>query len=72
VPVFTLTLADVLAEVRRRCGDSPSYHWAYNRVLTGALPAAKVGQAWRLPPEAVDVLAELWLASRRVAPVAAA
>jgi hypothetical protein len=59
------TLHKVLVEVRNRCGDGPSYAWAYRRVLSGELPAEKVGMMWQLPPEAADALEALWRAQRR-------
>jgi hypothetical protein len=62
----SLTLHEVLIEARRRLGDdAPSYQWAYARVLSGELPAEKIGQSWQLPPLAVDVLLRLWRARRR-------
>jgi hypothetical protein len=45
--------------------------WAYVRIISGELPAEKVGYTWRLPPEAVEILQELWRARRRRASRAA-
>jgi hypothetical protein len=64
-PLF-FTLHETVTEVRRRLGgDGPSYQWAYARVLSGELPAEKVGQSWRLPPSASDILTNLWRTRRR-------
>jgi hypothetical protein len=60
-PFPSFTLHKALVETRRRCdGDGPSYQWAHRRVLSGELPAEKIGSEWRLPPEAVDLLTTLW------------
>ena len=65
-PASSFTLHEALVETRHRCdGDGPSYPWAYRRVLSGELPAEKVGATWRLPREAVDILENLWRAQRR-------
>jgi hypothetical protein len=67
-----LTLHEVLVQTRQRCGGhGPSYAWGYRRVLSGELPAEKVGTTWRLPPEAVDALERLWRAQCRRPPCAA-
>jgi hypothetical protein len=65
-----LGLRQVLVATRRRLDhegeeDSPSYTWAYARLLSGELPGEKVGPAYRLPHEAVDILTNLWRTRRR-------
>jgi hypothetical protein len=65
-PSLSFTLHEALVETRHRCdGDGPSYPWAYRRVLSGELPAEKIGATWRLPCKAVDILENLWRAQRR-------
>jgi len=64
----SLGLREVLIETRGRLDreeGGPSYTWAYARLLTGELPGEKVGQAYRLPLEAVAILTNLWRARRR-------
>jgi hypothetical protein len=71
-PSSSLTLHEVLAESRRQLdGDGPHYQWAHCRVMSGELPAEKVGAVWKLPPEAPDILTKLWRARRRRSPYAA-
>jgi hypothetical protein len=63
---LSFTLHETVAEVRRRLGgEGPSYQWVYARVLSGELPAEKIGQSWRLPAEAADILTNLWRTRRR-------
>jgi hypothetical protein len=64
-PAF-LTLHEVLVEARRQLnGDGPSYQWGHARIMSGELPATKVGPVWQLPPSAVEVLKRLWRTRRR-------
>jgi hypothetical protein len=69
-----LTLHEVLAETRRQLeaeacrqldGDRPSYQWGHARIMSGELPATKVGPVWKLPPSAVGILKRLWRTRRR-------
>jgi hypothetical protein len=48
---------------RRRIGTAPHPQWLYARLTSGEVPATKLGREWRLPPQAVDVIVELWLAA---------
>jgi hypothetical protein len=67
-PASSFTLHTALVETRRRCdGDGPSYQWAHRRVLSGELPARKIGAVWHLRPETVDLLTTLWRRFRRPA-----
>jgi hypothetical protein len=60
------TLHETLTETRRQLdGEGPSYQWAHARIMSGELPATKVGPVWRLPPSAVEVLKHLWRTRRR-------
>ena len=70
----SLTLHEVLVEARcqleaeARCqldGDGPSYQWGHARIMSGELPATKVGPVWKLPPSAVGILKRLWRTRRR-------
>jgi hypothetical protein len=62
----SLTLHEVLVEARCQLdGDGPSYQWGHARIMSGELPATKVGPVWKLPPSAVGILKRLWRARRR-------
>jgi hypothetical protein len=67
-PSSSFTLHKALVETRRRCGGSgPSYQWAHRRVLSGELPAQKIGSTWQLPAASVDLLTALWRRFRQPA-----
>jgi hypothetical protein len=59
-----LTPNQALVGTRRRCGTAPHPQWLYARLTSGEVPATKLGREWRLPPQAVDMIVELWLAAR--------
>jgi len=62
----SLTLHEVLVEARCQLdGDGPSYQWGHARIMSGELPATKVGPVWKLPPSAVGILKRLWRTRRR-------
>jgi hypothetical protein len=63
-----------MVKAREACdGDGPLYGWVYNRIISGAVPAEKIGGSWHLSPEGVEALVRLWKGRpRRVAPPPAA
>jgi hypothetical protein len=53
-PSLSFALHEALVETYHHC-----------RVLSGELPAEKIGTTWRLPRKTVDILGNLWRAQRR-------
>ena len=70
----SLSIHETLVQTLELCdGDVPTYGWTYGQIICGRVPAQKVGNIWRLSPEAPKTLARLWLGrARRVSPLPAA
>lgn len=49
-----LDIPDLLATVRRKTGDAPSYHALYNALVAGEVTGQRVRNRWRMPARAVD------------------
>ena len=63
-----LSIPEALIEARRLHGAAPSYHTAWCKIVTGEIPAERVGRGYKVKRSAVPLLAAL---ARPVSPRAA-
>jgi hypothetical protein len=54
-----LSIPEALLEARRLHGAAPSYHTAWCRIVTGVIPAERVGRGYKVKRSAVPQLAAL-------------
>jgi hypothetical protein len=54
-----LSIPEALLEAKRLHGAAPSYHTAWCKVVTGEIPAERVGRGYKVKRSAVPQIAAL-------------